>query len=177
MHVVLDGVFNHVSDDSKYFDRYYKYLEAGTDTIGAYPFWAYVYDTMSEQGVSEDTAKDMAKKYFADNYGITDFSYTEWFDVFTTTLKDDNKNDVVDNIGLRAGKAVYGYDGWWGYDSMPIIKATNGSEYQTGNWAQEIIGNDDGTSVGQYWISKGSDGWRLDVANEVSDETWQNVRK
>ena len=177
MHVVLDGVFNHVSDDSKYFDRYYKYLEAGTDTIGAYPFWAYVYDTMSEQGVSEDTAKDMAKKYFADNYGITDFSYTEWFDVFTTTLKDDNKNDVVDNIGLRAGKAVYGYDGWWGYDSMPIIKATNGSEYQTGNWAQEIIGNDDGTSVGQYWISKGSDGWRLDVANEVSDETWQNFRK
>lgn len=177
MHVVLDGVFNHVSDDSKYFDRYYKYLEAGTDKIGAYPYWAYVYDTMSEQGVSQDTAEDMAKKYFADNYGITDFSYTEWFDVFTTSLKDDNGDAVTDDIGLRAGKAVYGYDGWWGYDSMPIIKATNGSEYQTGNWAEEIIGNDDGTSVGQYWISKGSDGWRLDVANEVSDETWQNFRK
>lgn len=177
MHVVLDGVFNHVSDDSKYFDRYYKYLEAGTDIIGAYPYWAYVYDTMSEQGVSQDTAEDMAKKYFADNYGITDFSYTEWFDVFTTSLKDDNGNAVADKIGLRAGKAVYGYDGWWGYDSMPIIKATNGSEYQTGNWAEEIIGNNDGTSVGQYWISKGSDGWRLDVANEVSDETWQKFRE
>ena len=92
------------------------------------------------------------------------------------TLKDDNENDVTDNIGLRAGKTVYGYEGWWGYDSMPVIKATNGSEYQTGNWAEEIIGNDDGTSVGQYWISEGSDGWRLDVANEVSDETWQNFR-
>ena len=61
MHVVLDGVFNHVSDDSKYFDRYYKYLEAGTDKIGAYPYWAYVYDTMAEQNVSEDTAKFLAK--------------------------------------------------------------------------------------------------------------------
>lgn len=176
MHVVLDGVFNHVSDDSKYFDRYYKYLEAGTDKIGAYPYWAYVYDTMAEQNVSEDTAKDIAKKYFADNYGITDFSYTEWFNVTQETLKDDNDKDVTDNIGLRAGKTVYGYEGWWGYDSMPVIKATNGSEYQTGNWAEEIIGNDDGTSVGQYWISEGSDGWRLDVANEVSDETWQNFR-
>lgn len=176
MHVVLDGVFNHVSDDSKYFDRYYKYLEAGTDKIGAYPYWAYVYDTMAEQNVSEDTAKDIAKKYFTDNYGITDFSYTEWFNVTQETLKDDNDNDVTDNIGLRAGKTVYGYEGWYGYDSMPVIKATNGSEYQTGNWAEEIIGNDDGTSVGQYWISKGSDGWRLDVANEVSDETWQNFR-
>ena len=176
MHVVLDGVFNHVSDDSKYFDRYYKYLEAGTDKIGAYPYWAYVYDTMAEQNVSEDTAKNIAKKYFTDNYGITDFSYTEWFNVTQETLKDDNDNDVTDNIGLRAGKTVYGYEGWWGYDSMPVIKATNGSEYQTGNWAEEIIGNDDGTSVGQYWISEGSDGWRLDVANEVSDETWQNFR-
>lgn len=176
MHVVLDGVFNHVSDDSKYFDRYYKYLEAGTDKIGAYPYWAYVYDTMAEQNVSEGTAKDIAKKYFTDNYGITDFSYTEWFNVTQETLKDDNENDVTDNIGLRAGKTVYGYEGWWGYDSMPVIKATNGSEYQTGNWAEEIIGNDDGTSVGQYWISEGSDGWRLDVANEVSDETWQNFR-
>ena len=54
MHVVLDGVFNHVSDDSIYFDRYYKYLEAGTDKVGAYPYWAYVYDTMSEKDVSID---------------------------------------------------------------------------------------------------------------------------
>ena len=31
MHIILDGVFNHVSDDSIYFDRYYKYLEGGAD--------------------------------------------------------------------------------------------------------------------------------------------------
>ncbi len=82
-----------------------------------------------------------------------------------------------DSIGQRAGKAVYGYEGWWGYDSVPVIKSTNGSEYQTGNWGEEIIGNDDSTSVTQYWLEKGSNGWRLDVANEVSDETWQNFRE
>ena len=60
---------------------------------------------------------------------------------------------------------------------MPVIKSTNGSEYQTGNWGEKIIGNDDKTSVTQYWLEKGSNGWRLDVANEVSDETWQNFRK
>ena len=177
MHVVLDGVFNHVSDDSIYFDRYYKYLEAGTDKVGAYPYWAYVYDTMSEKDVSIDEAQTIAKKYFEDEYGITDFSYTEWFNVTQDTLKDDDKNEVKDSIGQRAGKAVYGYEGWWGYDSMPVIKSTNGSEYQTGNWGEEIIGNDDKTSVTQYWLEKGSNGWRLDVANEVSDETWQNFRE
>ena len=57
---------------------------------------------------------------------------------------------------------------------MPVIYSTGGSEYQTGNWAEEIIEGEN--SVNAYWISKGMDGWRLDVANEVSDETWQHFR-
>ncbi len=177
MHIILDGVFNHVSDDSIYFDRYYKYLEAGTDTIGAYPYWAYVYDYMSENGVEQADAEAAAKAYFTENYGITDYSYTEWFEIYSYYMTDTEANPVCDNIGLRAGQPVYSYDGWWGYDSMPIIMSTNGSEYQTGNWAEEIIYNEDGTSVTQFWLSEGSNGWRLDVANEVSDETWQQFRE
>ena len=182
MHVVLDGVFNHVSDDSVYFDRYYEYLEEGTDKIGAYPYWAYVYDYMAEKEATQEDAEKAAKKYFTEEFGITNYDYVEWFDVFTTTLTDDNEEEVCDESGLRAGKPVYGYDGWWGYDSMPIIKATNGSEYQTGTWAEEVIGKNETSttsddSVTQYWLSKGMDGWRLDVANEVSDETWQHFRK
>lgn len=182
MKIILDGVFNHVSDDSVYFDRYYEYLEAGTDTIGAYPYWAYVYDYVADHKVEKSVAENAAKEYFTKNYGITNFEYTEWFDVFDTTLKDDAGKEVCDTYGLRAGKPVYGYDGWWGYDSMPIIKATNGSEYQTGTWADRVIGKNETSttsddSVTQYWLSKGMDGWRLDVANEVSDETWQHFRK
>lgn len=183
MHIILDGVFNHVSDDSIYFDRYYKYLEGGADVnhgkIGAYPYWAYVYDYEKDhEGASRADAEKAAKDYFSKNYGISDYSYTTWFDVFDSELKVDGKV-ATDDTGLRAGKTVYGYDGWWGYDSMPVIKATNGSEYQTESWAKEIIGNDskDNGSITQYWLSEGSDGWRLDVANEVSDETWQHFRK
>lgn len=175
MHIVLDGVFNHVSDDSIYFDRYYKFL--GQDEhVGAYPYWAYVYDYMDEQGKTQEEAEKAAKSFFKENYGITDFTYTQWFDVFQDqVLLDDDGEEVVDTIGGRAGKTVYGYDGWWGYDSMPVIKSTDGSEYQTPGWAEEIISGED--SVGQYWLSQGSDGWRLDVANEVSDETWQRFRE
>ena len=167
MHIILDGVFNHVSDDSVYFDRYYKFLGT-SEKIGAYPYWAFVYDYMAENGADQTAAEEAAKAYFGENYGITDYSYTEWFHVSSEPMT------YADNIGLRAGKPVYSYEGWWGYDSMPVIYSTNGSEYQTGNWAQEIIDGED--SVNAYWISKGMDGWRLDVANEVSDETWQNFR-
>ena len=67
-------------------------------------------------------------------------------------MKDGSGNAVCDKIGQRAGKPVYGYDGWWGYDSMPIIKSTNGSEYQTGDWAEEIIYNEDiKRAIKLYW--------------------------
>ncbi|MBP3677074.1 MAG: starch-binding protein [Agathobacter sp.] len=176
MKIILDGVFNHVSDDSIYFDRYYKFI-GKSEKIGAYPYWAYVYDYMAENSVDKAAAEKAAKAYFTEEYGITDYSYTEWFAVNNAYMKDSEGENVVDNIGLRAGKPVFTYEGWWGYDSMPVIYSTNGSEFQTGNWAEEIIYNEDGTSVTQYWISKGNNGWRLDVANEVSDETWQEFRK
>lgn len=174
MHIVLDGVFNHVSDDSIYFDRYYKFV-GQNGKVGAYPYWAYVYDYMEENpSATQSQAESKAKTYFQSK-GVTDFSYTEWFKIFTTSMKDENGEAVTDTIGERIGKPVYSYDGWWGYDNMPVIYSTDGSEYQTGNWASEII--EGSSSVTQYWLQKGSSGWRLDVANEVSDETWQHFRQ
>ena len=173
MHVVLDGVFNHVADDSVYFDRYYKFV--GQDgKVGAYPYWAYVFDYMAEhEEASQDEAETEARKYF-EGKGVTDFTYTQWFDFTGGYLTDDAGEIVQDTIGDRAGQNVYAYDCWWGYDSMPVIISTDGSEYQTPGWAEEIIDGEE--SVAKYWLTQGSDGWRLDVANEVSDETWQKFR-
>lgn len=186
MKIVLDGVFNHVSDDSIYFDRYYKFLTAENfdGKIGAYPYWAFVFDYMSEKNAGKEEAENAAKEYFEVNYNVNDYCYTTWFDVYSSYMSNGNGGNVYDTIGLRTDKPVYGYEGWWGYDSMPVIKSTNGSEYQTEDWAKTIIGKADENgnyenngSIAQYWLSKGSNGWRLDVANEVSDETWQNFRK
>ena len=173
MHIILDGVFNHVSDDSIYFDRYYKFV-GQNGKVGAYPYWAYVYDYMKENNATQAMAEEKAKTYFKGK-GVTDFSYTQWFQVENHYMKDEKGIEVTDSIGDRTGKPVYAYEGWWGYDSMPVIMSTNGSEYQTGNWAKDVI--EGSNSITQYWIRQGSKGWRLDVTNEVSDETWQHFRE
>lgn len=174
MHIILDGVYNHVSDDSVYFDRYYKFVGQG-GKVGAYPYWAYVYDYMADHtSATQADAETAAKTYFKTR-GVTDFTYTQWFTITKDPLLDkDTQKTVQDTIGERVGKDVYGYEGWWGYDSMPVIKATDGSEYRTPGWAQDLIDGDN--SISKYWIEKGSNGWRLDCANEVSDETWQKFR-
>ncbi|MDD7795497.1 pullulanase X25 domain-containing protein [Clostridium sp. 'White wine YQ'] len=160
MHIILDGVYNHVSDDSVYFDRYGKYM-AKNKPLGAYQYWSKVYDLMNIKGLSQQEAE---KEVTADlaAQGITDLHYKDWF--------------KIDNVKVNQGKSSehYQYEGWWGYDSMPVIQALNGSEYNVKSWANEIIDGKDSNT--RYWLREGSSGWRLDVANEVSDETWRNFR-
>lgn len=126
--VILDGVFNHTSDDSIYFDRYGKYLDTG---IGAYQAWRLKVQS----------------------------PYSEWYEI-----RDDGS-----------------YDGWWGFDSMPVIRSVNGSEYNVESWANFIINDEE--AVAKYWLNPdgdrdaGADGWRLDVANEVAGDFWAHFRK
>ena len=162
MHIILDGVFNHVSDDSIYFDRYGHFVEAGKP-LGAYQYWSKIYDKMAaDKSLTQEAAKDIVEKEYIAQ-GITDFHYADWFTINNeiTTSKDSDLER-------------YDYEGWWGYDSMPVIKALNGSEYNVSTWADEIIDGEDANS--RFWLEEGSNGWRLDVANEVSDETWEKFR-
>lgn len=166
MHLILDGVFNHVGDDSIYFDRYGKY-----ETVGAYEYWSLVYDLMNKDGLSDDEAKQKARtqleadgQVFNDEYG-----FHNWFNI---------ENQKVD-VGTPLER--YKYQAWWGFDSLPEIKSVPGeavnydSELNNQKFADYIMFDED--SASKSWITRGGSGWRLDVANEVDMEFWREFRK
>ena len=103
MKVILDGVFNHTGDNSRYFDKYGEY-----GTNGAYS----------------------GKKS----------PYRKWY-----SFKD-KKDD---------------YESWWGIKILPRLN----HECEP---CRKFFTGDDG--VGAHYIKKGIGGWRLDVADELSDK-------
>ncbi|WP_125588180.1 glycoside hydrolase family 13 protein [Companilactobacillus jidongensis] len=111
MYLILDGVFNHVGVNSRYFNQSGYY-----NTIGA------------EQS--------------------TDSPYYPWFN-FTKYPKE--------------------YDSWWGVTDLPTVNKNN-LDFQN-----FIYGSKD--SVIDYWTSRGIDGWRLDVADELPDEFIMGIRQ
>lgn len=197
IHLISDGVFNHVGDDSIYFDRYEKYPE-----IGAYEYWSRVWKKVEEDKVTQAEAEKAVKDYYKSltnpstgkYYTDSDFCYINWFKVGPGKVYDD-----------ATGKFVrYEYEGWWGYDSLPVVTAveadatnlTNDSEaaiagvheYNNVNYRENVIGYDlNGSNISdvteamksansQRWLYLGSSGWRLDVAPDVSDDTWRQFR-
>lgn len=161
-HIILDGVFNHVSDDSLYFDRYGKYIAAGKP-LGAYQYWSKVYDLMNNNGISQADAESQTVSYFTAK-GITDLHYKDWFSI----------NNNVD-AATDGDSAHYDYDGWNGNDSMPIIQHLNGSEINIASWEKEII--DGPNSDVRTWLENGANGWRLDAANVIVDDVFPKLRQ
>ena len=127
MRIILDGVFNHLSSDSPFFDRYHHY-----DTVGAcesvdspYRSWFYFHDVEPGTGscVGSDGSPDSAT-----------------------------------------------YDGWFGFDSIPVINKSLPevqSYFLTGD-----------NSVGRHWLNQGASGWRMDVMGDSSfpDGYWEAFR-
>ncbi len=90
-------------------------------------------------------------------------------------------NDVLDNEGHSPYKDWFhingfpvdayspgdakDFQGWWNYKSLP--------KFNTNNPAVRKYFFD----VARYWIDQGADGWRLDVPNEIDDDTfWAEFR-
>ena len=109
MRVILDGVFNHTGDDSRYFNRYGTY-----DTVGAWQ--------------SEDSP-------FADWFIFKEFPHR--------------------------------YESWWGIPIMPRLNHASPA-------CRRFFTDTDGVCA-QY-IKRGVDGWRLDVADELSDRFLDELR-
>ncbi|MDR3305359.1 MAG: glycoside hydrolase family 13 protein [Clostridiales Family XIII bacterium] len=60
------------------------------------------------------------------------------------------------------------YESWWGFESLPEVNEYNAE------WIDFIIENED--SVLAHWISLGAGGFRLDVADELPDDTVERIR-
>jgi glycosidase len=82
--IMLDGVFNHTSSDSKYFDRYHRYDVQGNLTSPTGP------GTDDDSGACESTGSPFRSWYFFQNVaagegpcagtaGETSATYTSWF--------------------------------------------------------------------------------------------------
>lgn len=159
MHLILDGVFNHVGDDSIYFDRYEKYK-----TVGAYEYWSRVYDLVNAGTKEAEAQKKVEAELKAEGQEFSPYGFHNWF-----------------NIENKKEKGVYKYQAWWGFDSLPEIKSIPGtavnypSELNNRLFTNYIMLEKD--SVAKSWLNRGANGWRLDVANEVDPEFWRVFRK
>ncbi len=99
--LILDGVFNHTGADSRYFNRFGNYEDAGA-------------------------------------WQSNDSPYYPWY-----TFHDDGT-----------------YEGWWGVDDLPAIRKDSAS------WQEFIAG---AGGIVEKWTRLGAHGWRLDVADELSE--------
>ena len=111
--IVLDGVFNHVGADSRYFNRFGNYPGEGA--------WQ-----AHEDGVASP--------------------YADWFHF--------NEDGT--------------YDCWWGVDDLPAVDERAAS-------FRELVCGPDG--VVRHWLRAGARGWRLDVADELSDDFIKQIRR
>jgi glycosidase len=113
--LILDGVFNHTSSDSVYFDRYNRY----PNVVGA----------------CESPSSP----------------YRDWYEI--------TGNDVP----------CRNYSGFAGLDTLPTLNDQNAG-------LREFIFHSIGSIVGR-WTASGADGWRLDVAHELSHDWWRDFRR
>ena len=107
--IMLDGVFNHTGDNSKYFDRYGTYGGHGA-------------------------------------YSDPQSPYRDWF-CFRSYPKD--------------------YEAWWGIDILPKLNSKNED-------CRKFLAGKGG--VAETYVRMGIDAWRLDVADELSNEFLDELR-
>ena len=80
-------------------------------------------------------------------------AYKDWFHI---------KDFPLDAYGEGEPR---NYIGWWNHKSLPKFNTS------TRAVRQYIF------DVARYWIEQGADGWRLDVPNEINDDTfWEEFR-
>ncbi|HET9495100.1 MAG TPA: alpha-amylase family glycosyl hydrolase [Chloroflexia bacterium] len=85
MHIILDGVFNHVSSDSKYFDRYGHFTTLGACESVDSPYRSWFYFTPQAGGPCVD-----------DNGQANSATYAAWFGFDSLPVLNKNLQEVKD---------------------------------------------------------------------------------
>ena len=155
--LILDGVFNHTSSDSYYFDIYRRYDAAGNLTSPSGP------GTDDQSGACESPVSPFRGWFYIPDIGTPGTGLTDRCD----------PNDADD----PGGAWTQTYDAWYGYGSLPKLQANSTA-------VRNLVWNNGLSSVGPYWVSQGADGWRFDVGGDVdpgrtnnpANDYWEGFR-
>jgi neopullulanase len=97
--------------------------------------------------------------------------YLDWFYFNHEWLKSGRPLDAyprkrIEGRGGQASLEQLGYQAWWDLPALPKLNTNTVA-------VREFI-----LDVARYWIDFGIDGWRLDVPNEINDDSfWQEFRR
>jgi cyclomaltodextrinase len=91
---------------------------------------------------------------------------------FNDILENGDSSAYLDWFHIRRfplnayGGGKLGYDAWWGLPALPKFNTETEA-------VREFL-----WGIGTYWLEFGVDGWRLDVPNEIADDSfWQTFRR
>lgn len=157
--VVLDGVFNHAS---RGFYEFQQTLENGSSS--PYLDWFH-FDTASlRPGVGPDAYRHEETDETPDEHSNSAGRDEEGDEEGDPGLA---IRDGGSNGGSNGGsKERYGYHAWWDIPALPKFNTDTPA-------VREFL-----LSVGEYWVERGIDGWRLDVPAEIDDdEFWREFRR
>ncbi|MCU0507898.1 MAG: glycoside hydrolase family 13 protein [Anaerolineae bacterium] len=163
--IVLDGVFNHTSSDSAYFDRYSRWNSL--DRI----------DPRAQNGPGLD-----------DNISACESPNSvrrAWYlipDAGSPATGETDRCDPVDTDD-RLGAWTQTYTAWYGYGSLPKLNSAN-QGVRNLVYAGGIGGGGVQPSIAPYWVQEGASGWRLDVGgdidpgltNDPANDYWEGFR-
>jgi len=165
MKIILDGVFNHTSADSQYFDLYRRYDSAGNLTSPSGP------GTDDQSGACESPLSGYRSWFY-----IPDAVGSPALTGYCDSIDGDDPGGAWDTS----------YSAWYQYDSLPKLQANSTA-------VRNLIWNDTGAAcdgtiancpVSKYWVWQGVRGWRFDVGGDVdpgltadpANDYWEGFR-
>ncbi len=154
MHLILDGVFNHVSSDSIYFDRYNQYTEDGACESSTSPYRSWFYFTPADPPGSGPCVGDDGSAGGSD--------YESWWGYDSLPKLRANEAPVreliwdydTDPTTTVAGYWMQSADGWRldvGADVDPGTINDPANDYWEGFRATVQAANPDGYITGEEW--------------------------